>query len=269
VSARSALTRRMLDPRLVPRRSVATIGLTVLIAITAAGALAGDPVVGFLVGAALAVAIAWTSFYVMREQREARDEVRELWGLAGVMVDGTPWPAPGGWAISASALRCLLLEMNARACRTVVELGPGTSSIVLGRAKPDLQIAGLEHDVRFVNSLAGTLREHRLGTYQLIHAPLVPQRIAGREVPWYDSAAVARLPEKIDVLIVDGPPNGRGVGGRSPAWPVLRTRMAPGGLVLVDDTDRPDERRMVDSWVADRGLRVITDGGSFVVLEVC
>ena len=262
------LLRRTLDPRLVPRRAVAIVALSIALAGAGAGAIAGEPVAGLLAGGALGCGLAWVSYVLLREVVEARAEVRELWGLTGVVVDGTPWPAPGGWALGAAALNRLLLEMSGRGCRTVVELGPGTSSIVLGRARPDLHIVGLEHDARFVDTLSASLRMHGLADYELVHAPLVPQAVSGQAVEWYDPAAMARLPEKIDVLIVDGPPNGRGTGARSPAWPVLRTRMAPGGLVLVDDTDRPDERRMLGAWATDGGLRVIADRRSFVLLEV-
>lgn len=262
------LIRRTIDPRLVPRRAVAIVALSIVLAGAGAGAIAGEPVAGVVAGSAVAWGMAWASHYLLRELVEAREEARELWGLTGVVVDGTPWPAPGGWALGAAALNRFLLEMSDRACGAVVELGPGTSSIVLGRARPDLHIVGLEHDVRFFNTLSACLRQHGLANYELIHAPLVPQVVSGRAVGWYDPAALARLPEKIDVLIVDGPPNGRGSGARSPAWPMLRTRMVPGGLVLVDDTDRPDERRMVDAWAADGGLRVVADRRSFVLLEV-
>jgi Methyltransferase domain len=262
------LIRRTLDPRVVPRRAVAIVALSIVLAGWGAGAIAGEPVAGLVAGGAVAFGLAWVSYYLMRELVDAREEARELWSLTGLVVDGTPWPTPGGWALGAAALNRFLLELSDRECRTVVELGPGTSSIVLGRARPDLHIVGLEHDVHFVETLAAYLRRHGLADYELIHAPLVPQGVSGRAVGWYDPAVLARLPEKVDALIVDGPPNGRGTGARSPAWPMLRTRMAPGGLVLVDDTDRPDERRMVDAWAADGSLRVIADRRSFVLLEV-
>jgi hypothetical protein len=257
---------RAIDPRSSPRRPIAIVGTSIGIVIAAAGAVAGEPVAGVLAGAAGAGALAWLAFHVLRDQAEARQEARDLWGLTGVMVDGTAWPAPGGYALSAAALTRLLVEMSTRNCRTVVELGPGTSSIILGRSRPDLVMAGLEHDPRFLDATASALRLHGVGAYDLIHAPLTARAAHGGV--WYDPSAVERLPQKIDVLVVDGPPNSDGSGARAPAWPVLRARMSPGGLVLVDDTDRDDERRMVASWASDGSLRVVADGGSYIVLEV-
>ncbi len=48
---------------------------------------------------------------------------------------------------------------------------------------------------------------------------------------------------------------------------MLRDRMRTGGIVLVDDTDRPDERAMAETWAGD-GLRIIADRGESIMLEV-
>ena len=265
----TALVRRTIDPRVVPRRAVAAVAVFFGVLVAAGGAVAGEPVAGLLVGAAGGGTVAWLAHYLLREEVDAREEARELWSLTGLMLDGKPWPVPGGWALSPAALGRLLREMDTRDCHTVVELGPGTSSIVVGRARPDVHITGLEHDLEFVDVMRASLRQHGLARYDLIHAPLVEQSICGSDVRWYDPAAVERLPPRIDVLVVDGPPNGAGAGARFPAWPTLRERMRAGGLVLVDDTDRPDERRMVGAWTEDGSLRVLADVGSFALLEVC
>ena len=101
----------------------------------------------------------------------------------------------------------------------------------------------------------------------MIHAPLSDYAIEGREVRWYEPESLTGIPETIDVLVVDGPPNGDGAGNRWPAWSHFRDKMLPGSLVLVDDTARADERAMVNDWTSD-GLKIIEDGGSFVLLEV-
>ena len=200
--------------------------------------------------------------------RAIRQEMRDLWGLAHVAHDGRPWPAPGGWALGADALAMLIREMRARDSRTVLELGPGTSSVVIGAARVGpLRMIGLEHDERYVTAVAQQLAMHGI-EYDLIHAPLRSVRCRGRDVSWYDPAALERVPSSLDVLIVDGPVNWDGGGNRSPAWPLLRERLRAGALVVVDDTERPDERAMVDEWLRGGGLRVLQDSGSFVALEV-
>jgi hypothetical protein len=50
--------------------------------------------------------------------------------------------------------------------------------------------------------------------------------------------------------LVDGPPGyGEGMShSRHPALPVLADRMAPGGMVFLDDADREPEREIVSRW---------------------
>lgn len=257
------------DPRASgrPARAAAAAGLatglTTAIAIATTGYWAAAAAGGLAAG--LAVALPYR--YLAAGQAAAIQETRDLWGLGGVILDGRPWPSPGGWALGAGALALLLREIRLRELRTVVELGPGASSVILGRTLPHLEITGFEHDERFHAVVRDSLKEHDLDRYQLIHAPLHPVESEGRTVTWYDPKASAELPPQIDVLIVDGPPNGAGAGNRSPAWQMLRDRMRAGGIVLVDDTDRADERAMAKAWAGD-GLRVIADHGEFIMLEV-
>ncbi len=55
--------------------------------------------------------------------------------------------------------------------------------------------------------------------------------------------------QKVDVLIVDGPPAKIGKETRYPAIPRLFDRLADQAIVLVDDAGRPDERKIVRRWV--------------------
>lgn len=201
-----------------------------------------------------------------------RQEVRDLWGLAGLMTVGRPLPGPGGWALGADALAFAIERIAIQDLRTVVELGPGVSSVLIDyaasrRGRP-LEMVGLEHDDRYCDIVRDRLGYHGATGYRLLHAPLVEQDVLGQRTPWYAPSVVAQLPEHIDLLIVDGPPNTRGRGSRAPAWPLLRDRLSPGALLIVDDTDRLDERRMVASWMAGGRLRVVRDSGHFMALTV-
>lgn len=252
--------RRFIDPRMGPAQRVVSVWAAVVatLVLFACGS-ADEWGAGIFAAIAVALAVGLPAFHLLTAQAAAAQEARDLWGLTGVMIDGRPWPPPGQWALSASALTALIPQIRSRGLKTIVELGPGTSSVVLAHAGLDAQMFGLEHDERFVRSLTALFALHGMTDYHLIHAPL-----DGR---WYDPHALDRLPSHIDVLIVDGPPNWRGTGNRAPAWPTLKGRMSSGGLVLVDDTARADERRMVRRWTED-GLRVFQDRGEFVVLEV-
>jgi len=264
------LSRRIFDPRFAgASRSSTALGFLVGLLAGAAVLTTGNLTASLLILLGSFAAVALPCRFVFREQQLFSQEVRELWGLAGVMLDGRPWPPPGGWALGADAMALLIREIRFRGAQSVVELGPGTSSIVLGRAFPDLNFYGIEHDGGFLDQLRKNLEIHELADYELIHGPLVPTELDGAVVHWYENSVLGQLPAEIDVLIVDGPPNWKGQGNRSPAWPRLRDRVADAGLILIDDTNRSDERAMAMSWLkGSEELRLLTDEGHFMVLEV-
>ena len=59
-----------------------------------------------------------------------------------------------------------------------------------------------------------------------------------------------RVPDGIDLLLIDGPPGyGDGMShSRYPAMPALADRMAPNAMVFLDDADREPEREIVARW---------------------
>lgn len=196
-------------------------------------------------------------------------EMRHLWSLSGVMTSGTPWPSVGGWALSAEAILATVQEFKRRNLRTVVELGPGSSTILFGRCLPDVEMWGVEHDSRYAEQLNLQLRDYGMSNYNLIEAPLEPVLFAGEAATWYAQDAIACLPDRIDLLVIDGPPNwGSGANNRAPAWQALGDRLLQGSLILVDDTWRPSERQMVRTWTESQEMSVLVDAGAFILLEV-
>lgn len=251
-----------LEPRLTsPRR--AAVGSAVLVGVLTGAAVASGPRLLTAVFAALAAgtAIGIPIYCFLVHQREASHERRHLWALTGTMVNQRAWPVPGEWALGADALVFLEREIARRHLRTIVELGPGTSSIVLGRRfQGSVQMYGVEHDPAYARLVRDQLEQHGISGYTLIEAPI--------EGGWYRRSSVDELPSEIDVLLVDGPPNWSGEGNRRPAWTELGNRIRQGGLILVDDTCRADERQMALEWTKLDRVSLLYDGGSFIALEI-
>ncbi len=90
------------------------------------------------------------------------------------------------------------------------------------------------------------------------HAPLTRAR-AGWPGRWYDHGAI---PERIDLLVVDGPhwtvhPFVRGAADS------LFARIPPGGAVMMDDGARPGERVVAARWKKrwpNFGFRLVNGG---------
>jgi predicted O-methyltransferase YrrM len=154
-------------------------------------------------------------------------------------------PHLGSWKADVGFLRHIVREIARLRPAHVVELGAGASSLVAARA---LQVHGggrlhsFDQHGGFVDATRQWLADHRLDV-DIRHAPL-SQESADWPGRWY---TIDRLPDQIDLLIIDGPP-----------WSVhplvrgaadsLFARLSPGGVVLLDDAARPGERLVARRW---------------------
>jgi hypothetical protein len=183
-----------------------------------------------------------------------------------LVPSGEDFPGLGGWAVTTSTLLGMLAEVyRSTAPVTVLECGSGSSTLffalALAQSESGGRVVALESDPGFAEQTRGHLR--RLGVDHLalvVDAPLVSQEIpGGDERLWFD---LTDLPDigPVHVLFVDGPVGATSVEARYPAFPCLADRLAGGGLVVLDDTDRPHEKSIQERWTneehAGRRLRV-------------
>ncbi len=161
-------------------------------------------------------------------------------------------PPTRGWAGSAD----FLLHVHRIATRlcpeSIVECSSGTSTVVLARTA---QLNGrghvysLEHEPVYAQKTRVELDRQDLQQYAtVIDAPLRAFTLDGRECQWYETTG---LPLTIDLLVIDGPPMTTQPQARYPAVPVLNDRISPGGRVILDDANRPDERAALERWKAE------------------
>jgi hypothetical protein len=92
------------------------------------------------------------------------------------------------------------------------------------------------------------------GAVTVVRAPLSPFSPAWphEEAIWYeqDSIRAATAGQRIDLLIVDGPP-ARQPGrnhSRYPAVPFFAAMLSDDYAIILDDIDRPAEREIVKCW---------------------
>jgi predicted O-methyltransferase YrrM len=138
----------------------------------------------------------------------------------------------------------------------VAELGSGISSVVIGRLLRERggTLTTLEHDPAWAALVRSQVDREGLGdVVEVIASSLEPHPSSWAGAPWYSRDSVARLPEEIDLLLVDGPPGyGEGMShSRYPAMDALADRVGDGGLVALDDADRTPEREIVDRWTRE------------------
>ncbi|GGQ38293.1 class I SAM-dependent methyltransferase [Couchioplanes azureus] len=184
--------------------------------------------------------------------------------LQPLMPRYVPWTS---WSMRPAALASVVNDVLLRDRRTVVELGAGSSTMVLARA---LALTGgslvsVEHDAAFAAALDRQL--HAAGLHEravVRHVPLTA--LPAQETPagsrraprrWYDLDALqAATPHGIDLLVVDGPPAGDlgHVLVREPAVRVLRHKLAASFSVYLDDADREPERETLAMWESQLGI---------------
>ena len=158
-------------------------------------------------------------------------------------------PHLGSWKADTGLLQRLVDIVERDRPSQVVELGIGASSLVLARALERHgggRLVGLDQNAGFVDATRIWLAEHG-AVADLRHAPLEDSRPHGWPGAFY---RLEGLPERIDLLVIDGPPwtlhpLTRGSAER------LFDRVPVGGTVVLDDGARPGERLIRRRWARD------------------
>ena len=178
-------------------------------------------------------------------------EVEALLQLFDVIEPVAPMPPLGRWALDANSMLHLISMCMETKPKLIVELGSGSSSVWLGYIARQLgaKVYSVEHLEEFREKTMRMVSEHSLDdVVKVVYAPLETTMIGSTEYRWYSQRVVGELPNNVDLLLVDGPPSGVGHLARYPALPVLRKKLARGGTVGLDDSDRPDERETLRLW---------------------
>ena len=154
-------------------------------------------------------------------------------------------PNLGSWKADTGLLTLIVDHIETHRPQVVVEFGSGATSLIIARA---LQLYGggrlvsYDQHADFVAATADWLRTHGLDA-DMRHAPL-GSPASGWPGLWYQPSD---LPDRIDLLVIDGPPwtiHPLTRGSAESLFP----RLAPGGTVLLDDAARPGERLVARRW---------------------
>lgn len=157
---------------------------------------------------------------------------------------------------------CNDIVLNDR--RSVIEFGSGLSTLVIAslvhREGRSRRFVSVEGNAAWHGIIARFLRE--AGTadaVELIHAPVVPHRLAVAGNTWYDLEAAGDTirSSTFDAVIVDGP-EAHAAGtelSRYPALPFLREHLhRERCFVLLDDAQRAGEKEVCRRWKAEYGV---------------
>lgn len=137
----------------------------------------------------------------------------------------------------------------------ILEFGPGRSTKVFAETFPQAGIVSLEHQEPFYRRHLEAFQH--LPQVQVFHCPLDSSS-------FYSSGAWEGL--AYDLILVDGPPKKMKPQVRGGASRIFH-QLTPGGIVILDDSHRADEKAIVSRWIEQDGLQEIHSGSSFTVLR--
>ncbi len=168
-----------------------------------------------------------------------------------------PPPRQDDWTLAPDALRLLIALVEELRPRHVVEFGAGLSTRVLAhacaKAAPFASITSIENDPTHAALVAEQVERDGQGAMVTgVTATLVTRPCSGRLRPVYMlDGQTFGSPLPADLVVVDGPP--AVLGGRGGTLYQVARFSRVGTLVLLDDADREQERRILADWQDDFG----------------
>lgn len=179
-------------------------------------------------------------------------QTEALMNLHALIQIRQPLPPMRLWSASPDLAVLIVAHIRQHKPKTIVELGTGVSTIVGAYALESIgegKIYSVEHQSEFAAVNQARLEQHSLASYvEMIHAPLVDN--------WYVLSAFNPI-EKIDLLVVDGPPGLEEDDARYPAVPKLIDMLADDGFIVVDDYLR--DYAVVQRWLQEFPLEIYSE----------
>ena len=134
-----------------------------------------------------------------------------------------------GWMLPKEAFDWI--KSNIAIGSRILEFGSGDGSKILSEL---YELISIEHDKTWLNK----------GSGRYIHSKIIenPSSTEFSQKGWYDYEKITDLPPSVELIIVDGPP---GEIGRAGILEFLED-LPFTKWILVDDTDRCDEKALVE-----------------------
>jgi predicted O-methyltransferase YrrM len=176
----------------------------------------------------------------------------------GSDISAVSFPSQNEWALPVDEQRFLASLVTHLKPQHILELGSGTSTLVLARASSQLSapccITSVEHDPDFRESTIRELADQRKAgcPITLQFAPLVLRGYGGKLLPVYRLRRHRfASPRPADLVLIDGPP--AALGGREGTLYQILDFARSGTLVLLDDANRSEERAVLSRWQDNLG----------------
>lgn len=148
----------------------------------------------------------------------------------------------------------------------VVEFGSGASSSVIAAALRRIgrgHLWSFDESQRFAGRTRQKIAERDLSGYAtVLHRSLCHQSYDRSNFYCYDLTDLPAACNGIDLVFIDGPNSAAVVGNpgsRSGTLPLVKPLLAPGALIILDDANRQNEKKIVRGWERDYQFKVVAE----------
>lgn len=189
---------------------------------------------------------------INRTQKDDFKQLQHIVYLAKVLDLKTVLPEiRTEWSIYPDLASLIIQKINLLQPKLIMELGSGSSTVILGyclKQQKRGKLISLEHEEVFYEKTKELIEMHELTDYvTLIYTPFVKTEIDNFNGVWYDTSRLDNI-DKIDILLVDGPPGFLQKNSRYPALPLLFNHLKDEALIIADDCNRKDEQEIINMW---------------------
>jgi hypothetical protein len=155
------------------------------------------------------------------------------------------WGNEGWSALDEYLVCCIQHALNSSG--PLLECGSGLSTILVGAIAKSRGYHhwALEHTPDWADRVQGFLDEYGIDSVSICTKPLKDYG----EFVWYNPP-LDSMTDSFALVICDGPPSTT-KGGRYGLIPVMRTKLKPGCIILLDDAGREDEQKIAKQWEAE------------------
>jgi len=131
----------------------------------------------------------------------------------------------------------------------ILECGSGLSTIVVGAIAQQRGLShwALEHNPEWATKVQTYLSRYKIDAVTLCSKPLQDYGAFS----WY-APPLEQMPDRFALIVCDGPP-GSTKGGRVGLVPIMKEKLKPGLIILLDDAAREQERAIAKRWEAELG----------------
>lgn len=171
------------------------------------------------------------------------------------------------WAIGEDAFAEVVSTFSSIQPKVILEFGSGVSTVRLALEFPETKIFSVEGDPQFSQQTRQLLAEAKVDDRVVVIESRISWRFVGCSLCC--SYEDIDLPSLVDAVLIDGPPR-RFHRGREAVLFSILSKIRTGGIIILDDYNRADERRAVkvchSAYPSSLTTRTVNKGHGLCVL---